>query len=399
MLTHLSAALAYIGVTAERRNRKTQFLCFFATKKHPSEVLRYANTGQKRSFKVTINGSAADPDERPTVVSVLTHTNHFIGGVFMSRKKKNVKMELNNRLNELLQIGQKKIKEKTGGEHFNPNRAPGIHSVKTADTYRRIINQFGDYCKMTDVKDVRDIDRNVVRGFMATRSKESSWTASKDLSALNKVLETHYTPKEFGYGRRTQDAVVHNRGILTANSTRDLPQNADVLHFARATGCRRQSILLATPAQAIWDGAVGSTGGTVIGFTLREKGGRVRNALVLPSERAWVTDLVNSRFNERGKYGNLIDHCDSHCNPHFDRGTYAQEMYAAMVAARDSGADIYMGHRDTFINQDALDKAIRTSPYKGETAHGYDKHICAELSQQLGHNRIDVVVRSYLCKS
>ena len=311
----------------------------------------------------------------------------------MSRKKKNIVIQLNNRVNELLQIGQKKVKEQPGGEHYNPNRAPGIHSVKTADTYRRVINQLGEYCKSRGVRDVSDINHETIAGFMASRSSESSWTASKDLSAINKVLGTHYTPKEFGFARRTQEAVVHNRGILTDNSTRALPLNADALHFARATGCRRQSILLATPAQAIR-----SEDGTVIGFHLREKGGRVRDALVLPSERGWLTSFVNDREAERGVYGTLIDHCDSHCNPHYDRGTYAQEMYAAMVEARDNGTDIYMGHRDTFINDEALEKALCTSPYHGDTAHGYDKHICAELSQQLGHNRIDVVVRSYLKK-
>ena len=313
----------------------------------------------------------------------------------MSRNRVNIKMQLHKQLDNLMKIGVKKKKEKPGGEHFNPNRSEGIHSYKTADTYRSVIDKFGDFCKDQGIRNLSEIDRTVVVAYVESRREKSSWTISKDLSAINKVLNTRYTGKEFGIGQRTQDAVIHNRGLLTANSTRDLPQNQLALHFARATGCRRQSILLATPAQAIWDG---SAGRTVIGFTLREKGGRVRNALVLPSERAWVTDLVNSRFTERGKYGNLIDHCDSHCNPHYDRGTYAQEMYAAMVAARDSGTDIYMGHRDTFINQDALDKALRTSPYKGETAHGYDKHICTELSQQLGHNRIDVVVRSYLDK-
>ncbi len=316
----------------------------------------------------------------------------------MSRKKKNIVIQLNNRVNELLQIGQKKVKEQPGGEHYNPNRAPGIHSVKTADTYRRVINQLGEYCKSQGVKDVSDINHETIAGFMASRSGESSWTASKDLSAINKVLGTHYTPQEFGFARRTQDKVVHNRGILTDNSTRDAPRNQLALHFARATGCRRSSILSVTTNKAIWDGAAGSAGGIVIGFTFTEKGGRTRSALVLPSERTWVTKLVNDRTAERGPKGRLVDTCDSHCNPHYDRGTYAQEMYAAMVEARVKGEDIYCGHRDTFINEKALENALEKSPYHGKTAHGYDKHICAELSQQLGHNRIDVVVRSYLNK-
>lgn len=311
----------------------------------------------------------------------------------MSRNKKNIKMQLHEILNGMMRFGEKKEKEQPGGAHYNPNRAPGIHSYRTADTYRDVIDSFGEYCKQAGVKKVGQIYKATVAGYMDSRRQESSWTASKDLAAINKVLGTHYTPKEFGFSRRTQDKVVHNRGVLTDNSTRASPLNADALHFARATGCRRQSILLATPAQAIR-----SEDGTVIGFHLREKGGRVRDALVLPSERGWLTSFVNDREAERGVYGKLIDHCDSHCNPHFDRGVYAQTLYREMMDARETGTDVYAGHRETFINQDALDKALRTSPYRYEYAHGFNVAVCAEISQQMGHNRVDVVIRSYLNK-
>ena len=50
----------------------------------------------------------------------------------MGRKSKNIKIELNRRIDELLRIGEKKIKD----DKTNPNRAEGIHSIRTADTYQ-----------------------------------------------------------------------------------------------------------------------------------------------------------------------------------------------------------------------------------------------------------------------
>lgn len=52
----------------------------------------------------------------------------------MGRKSKNIKIELNRRIDELLRIGEKKVKD----DKDNPNRAEGIHSIRTADTYRSI---------------------------------------------------------------------------------------------------------------------------------------------------------------------------------------------------------------------------------------------------------------------
>ena len=83
-------------------------------------------------------------------------------------------MQLNKRLDDLLRIGQKKVKETRGSLHFNPNRSEGIHSIKTADTYRRVINTFAEFCKTQGIKNVAQIDSNIIGSFVATRSNLSS---------------------------------------------------------------------------------------------------------------------------------------------------------------------------------------------------------------------------------
>ena len=309
----------------------------------------------------------------------------------MSRNKKNIKQQLNERVDGLLRIGQKKVKESKGSSHYNPNRSEGIHSIKTADTYRRVINVFAEHCKEQGIREIAQIDSNIIGSFVVTRSNLSSWTISKDLAAINKVLDTHYTPKDFGIQERSRDQVVHNRRIHTDNSTAERESNRAALWFAYATGCRRSSILTVTADKAIRDES-----GTVIGFQFKEKGGRERNALVLPSERQAMTDYVNARQSEYGERGRLIDTCDRNCNPHYQRAEYANQLYREIKDHRDRGEDIYGGHRSTFIDARQLEKALSHPRYQRETVHGYETKICAEISQALGHNRIEVVVNSYL---
>ena len=309
----------------------------------------------------------------------------------MSRNKENIKMQLNRRLNELLRIGQKKQPEIKGTPNYNPTRSEGVRSILTADTYRKSINTFGDYCKTQNIRSIDQIDEKVVEGFLQSRRNLSGHTISKDLSSINKVLGSNYTPSQFGFAKRTADKIVHNRGVLRANSTAHLDRNQAALWFAYATGCRRSSILTTTADKAIRD-----EHGTVIGFEFREKGGRCRNAFLLPSEQTKMTAYVDGRIAALGQNCRLIDSCDSSCNPHYQRGRYAAQYYAEAKAAKDEGRDLYNGHRDTFVNQELYERSI--SRYKSDTVSNYDAKICAEISQSMGHNRISVVIESYLRK-
>ena len=57
-------------------------------------------------------------------------------------------MQLHDRVNSLLRIGEKKIKEKNRGqEGYNPNRAEGIHSISYIKSARGVVNRLGEKCK------------------------------------------------------------------------------------------------------------------------------------------------------------------------------------------------------------------------------------------------------------
>lgn len=302
----------------------------------------------------------------------------------MDRKSKNIKIELNRRIDELLRIGEKKVKD----DKDNPNRAEGIHSIRTADTYRSIANSFADFLKGQGVRSMAEIERQHIEDYMLSRSDLSAYTHSRDLSAINKLLDTRYIPRDFGFQDRKYSHITNNRGTALYD-TSEAKRNREQLDFVRATGIRRQSIATITPEQAIRNAS-----GQVIGFNVIEKGGRERNCVVLEQERQRVTELVNQKSTEQGANAPMFRAVDSNANPHYARREYTQALYTDLKLAHEQGYDYYDGLRSRFINEQALDKAV--SRYNNEIVRGYDRDVMGEVSLNMGHNRIDVILYHYL---
>lgn len=301
----------------------------------------------------------------------------------MSRKNGNIKMQLNKRIDGLLRIGEKKIKD----DRTNPNRAEGIHSVKTAEIYRQTANYFGEYLKQQNIRSIDAISREDIAGFMATRSNLSPYTYSRELSAINKMLDTRYTLKDFGLSRRSYSDITNNRGFSKWD-TSNKERNREALEFVRACGMRRSSIAQVKPSDFIRDDK-----GVIFGVHLVEKGGRERFSVVLEEYREKITQAVNLA-QEKGGDSPFLREPDRNANPHWQRAEYAQNLYNDLLNARELGQDYYSNRRDLFINDSALIRA--TSRYSTDTVKGYVRDIIGEVSQALGHNRLDVVLYHYL---
>jgi len=302
----------------------------------------------------------------------------------MGRKNGNITMQLNRRIDGLLRIGEKKVKD----DPTNPNRAEGIHSVRTADTYRAVAHQFGDYLKTQGVRQIDDITRDHVAGFMTSRADLSPFTHSKDLSALNKILDTRYTVRDFDLAGRSYKEITNNRG-LAQRDTSGAARNREALDFVRASGMRRESIARITPADFLRD-----KNGVCVGLHLIEKGGRERNAVILEQDRERITAAVDAAIHATGLHQPFLKEPDSNANPHYCRREYAQLLYTDLVQAQQIGHDYYAGMREQFIDEYQFSKAI--SRYPNETVRGLDRDTLAAVSQSLGHNRVDVVLYHYV---
>ena len=306
----------------------------------------------------------------------------------VGRNRKNITIQLNKRIDELLCIGEKKVKVN--------GRVDGIHSVQTAGCYRGTANRLGDVCKSMGIRSIEDIDKGVIERYMESYRNASAWTVSRELSATNKILGTSYTPNDFGFTqRRTYTSVKNNRANLPPTSTAHRAENQDGLYFASATGCRRSSITTATANDAIRNEQ-----GKIYAFHFCEKGGRERVSLVLPSEQAHLTMWVDSKLNGgHSPDAPLIPYIDKNSGTHRMRAEYARELYGELKEAKERGVDVYEGRKyELFIDKDKYDYSYNNPRFKADVVHGFDKDIALEISFALGHNRLDVSLYSYLLR-
>ena len=306
----------------------------------------------------------------------------------MGRKNKNITIQLNRRIDELLRIGEKKVKV--------DGRVATINSVQTADSYRGTANRLGEVCKSMGVRNIEDIDKGVIERYMESYRNASAWTVSREIAAANRLLGTSYTPRDFGFTqRRTYTSVKNNRGELPSSSTANKPENQDGLYLASVTGCRRSSITTVTANDAIRD-----EHGKIYAFNWCEKGGRCRTSLVLPSEQGNLTRWVDSKLKGgHSPDAPLVDYISKNAPCHRMRSEYARDLYAELKDAKERGVDVYEGRKyELFIDKDKYDYSYNNPRFKSDTPHGFQKDLALEVSFALGHNRLDVSLYSYLIR-
>ena len=306
----------------------------------------------------------------------------------MGRKNKNITIQLNNRINELLRIGEKKVKVNGVAE--------GIHSVKTAEQYRKTALRLSSVCKEMGIKNIEDIDKSVVARYMEAYRDSSSWTVSRELAAISKIRGETITPKELGFTqRRTYTSVKNNRGELPKTNDANNPKNQDGLYLAAVTGCRRSSITTVTANDAVRD-----EHGKIYAFSWCEKGGRCRTSVVLMSEQGNLTRWVDSKLKGgHSPDAPLVDYISKNAPCHRMRSEYARDLYAELKDAKERGVDVYHGRKfELFIDKDKYDYSYHNPRFKSDVVHGFEKDLALEVSFALGHNRLDVSLYSYLIR-
>ncbi len=306
----------------------------------------------------------------------------------MGRNNKNITIQINRRIDELLRIGEKKVKVN--------GRVDGIHSVQTAESYRGTANRIGEVCKSMGVRNIEDINKSVIERYMESYRHASMWSVSREIAAANKLLGTSYTPRDFGFTqRRTYTSVKNNRGDLPPSSTSHKPENQDGLYFASVTGCRRSSITTVTANDAVRD-----EHGKIYAFHFCEKGGRERISLVLPSEQGSLTRWVDSKLKGgHSPDAPLVDYISRNAPCHRMRSEYARDLYAELKDAKERGVDVYNGRKfELFIDKDKYDYSYNNPRFKSDSPHGFEKSLALEVSFALGHNRLDVSLYSYLIR-
>jgi hypothetical protein len=218
---------------------------------------------------------------------------------------------------------------------------------------------------------------------------KSAYTLSKDMSAINKIFCTGLTKKEAGLSNRSYKNVTRSRAERP-NDKKYNPKNyANQITFAKATGCRRESILggqYQVKASSLWQDPRGN-----IFVSLIEKGGKFRNTPVLERYKADIKQIFPNMairtphsslaleehiFIELYRNASqevLFDKYTEKIDNHAFRAEYARERYEELLQIKkEQGEEILLNYR------------------------GYDRDCLRLVSQDLGHNRLSVVVEHYM---
>ena len=309
--------------------------------------------------------------------------------MFIARGKRNITQQLHDRVNSLLRIGEKKVKEKNHGQpHFNPNRAEGIHSIATTKAVRSTAQRLSEVAKEKQIRNIEDIDKSVLDAYMARYKDASPFTIAKECSNLNKLFSTHYVPKDFGFlEKRTLACITHNRGDLPPRSTSMLEKNQVQMDFIRGTGARRESLGRVCAKDFVWS----KDGKEVVGVFLKEKNGRERYAPVRLEYRSGLSEMAR---NAASPTKPMMVEPDRHCGCHRARAEYARSLYEELKSYKDDGNkfDLYDGRKfELFVSEERFNRGMEHPRYSGDTVKGYDQDILLLVSEALGHSRIDVL--------
>lgn len=336
----------------------------------------------------------------------------FVGvqerGDFMASWKK-LDKELQHQLCGMARFGQSKheakqeAKEAYQKEHgdlkgWNPCKVEGIYGIQTMETYRAAMTDFAKYAADKGIHHMREVSRNDAIQYLRDRQAEgkSAWTTTRDMSAINKVFGYDLTKKEVGLRERRDEDVKRSREVCAHDKYVDTEKYKDQMDFARACGCRRQSVDEVRYGDLQWKN------GRVVAVKLTEKGGKTRIAPILNEYKDRITEIAKA-VEER--HDDMMDgdiraeklftqNYSKQIDNHALRAEYAANLFHQLEQERAEGKPLCEGDFNVERLCNLRGRDISDDPqYKG-----HDRDICGMVSGALGHNRLEVVFSSYSYK-
>lgn len=268
------------------------------------------------------------------------------------------------------------------GITWNPSRVEGIFSRKTYDIYKDRCIKFGEWAKeQHGVKNLEDLkDNGLAKEYLEYRQQAGDSPYSLRLygSAIAKFFRGASTDFGFDYPVRTRENITRSRLARMHDHEFSIENNKDAVLFGKATGLRRTELSLLMPQQIQESGS-----GVIIEIDKKKygpqsKGGRNRIVHVLGELQDHVLSMRDKAITEgrRTVFEKILNRQDEHSL----RREYAAARYKEISdGMKLSGIEIKCNYRT-----------------KDGTHRSFDRDILRQVSNDLGHNRLDVVVKNYL---
>ena len=291
----------------------------------------------------------------------------------MARKESIIHQVL-TKIDSLKRFGQSKHQAKADeklrceatGETWNPSRVPGIYSHKTCDTYKERALDFARWARETHKDKTLDQARAHVPEYLQSKidAKQSPWTVQQTASALAKIYDCRV--KDFGVAmpKRDRSEITRSRGEKAHDRHFSEHNNRKLVNFCTGTGLRRHELGALKPENIF------KSDDRVYVHVEQGKGGRERVVVV---NKPYQDHVWKCKEESEGKT-RVFDHVPNKADIHGYRREYAQSRYQEVFQERGPSGDTY-----------------RTRDGKE-----YDREALRQVSQDLGHNRENVVVWHYL---
>lgn len=276
--------------------------------------------------------------------------------------KKNIRYEMCRALEDQVRLGQ----SKRAAEREHGGQSPYLHSAATVRTYMQQVRQFGDWLRERGLghctmQEARDHAADYVRG------QASAWSQSTARAALARAFRCR-ADEICQVERRSPERITRGRA-QTARTDAIERNHADLAEACRSLGARHNRELTRITASDLHQEPDGNLYCHIVG-----KGGRVRDALVLPGRGR----VIIERAAREHPTGPLFERIPSHANVHGWRADYAARCYQY---ALDHG----YGSGQMYHCRDG-------------SGRQYDKGALDFVSAQLGHGsgREYTVIYNYL---
>lgn len=295
-----------------------------------------------------------------------------------SHHKSIIKASL-DRLDSLMAIGESRGEAKhqayLEGEDTWAFTTHKMHSYKTREGYQEHVLDFVSWSRATyGIKHLEDLDARAdeLACVWLTQQRDagkSPYTLPTMRSALRLFFSSETLAEAVDFPPRTRTGITRSRGEVARDQEFQPANWQPLLTFLLGTGLRRHEVARVKAGDVILPAEPRHQGGGLM-INVKGKGGKTRLVPVLPEYEQHVLTL---RDGVSAPDGLLFPRIPSRLDVHSYRRLYAQALYL-------------------FLAPD------RTLPLPASRlkATDYDREAVHQVSQALGHNRLDVTLNHYL---
>lgn len=268
-----------------------------------------------------------------------------------------------DRLLSMAAYGQSKHadKQKNGGKPALDK----IYSYKTMKNYLDSAGRFAQWAREQGCRDLEDA-RAYTGPYLQQRMDEgkSAWTVRAEAAALGKLYQVPTTALGVELpGRHREDVTQHRTQSWRGHFSE--ARHSDLVELCRATGLRRSEVAQLRP-----DDIQRRSDGRVTVSVSRGKGGKARTLEAL-TDAPW---RLAEAAREQGREF-VVEHIPKYAPIHEYRAEFAREMYAQIAKEPEQ-----------------LPPEQRYCARIDRAGQWYDRDALKEVSEALGHSRLDVLM-------